>query len=81
MVPVTDGVTIRRKRASREISANWTPEETSIRLDNMAGPPATNALMQTAMKAVPLETLRAYPEPKRHIRKVWSTVPSTWSNS
>ena len=48
-VPETTGVMNRRNSESRETSANWSTAETMMRLDSMVGPPATSALMQTAM--------------------------------
>ena len=75
-VPATTGVIIRRNNESREISANCISEETTMRLDNIAGPLAMSAVMQIAMNAEELVTGIAYPDPNRQNRIVWRIVPS-----
>ena len=39
-----------------------------MRLDSIAGPPSRSAVIQTAMNAVAVTTLIAYPDPNRQIR-------------
>ncbi len=47
-----------------------------MRLDSIAGPPSNRAVMQTAINAVAVVTLSAYPDPKCQIRKVWKIEAS-----
>ena len=74
-VPATTGVMTRRSQESREMKTNWINADTTIRLDSTAGPPATSAAIQMAMKADPELTLRGYPEPNLQNRTVCRIEP------
>ena len=65
----------RLSQESREINKNCINDETTIRLDINAGPPAANAEIQMAMKADAETTLRGYPDPNLQNRKVCSIEP------
>ena len=69
-VPATNGVMTRRNQESREMKTNWINADATIRLDSNAGPPATSAEIQMAMKADWVTTLRVYPEPNLPNRTV-----------
>ena len=74
-VPATSGLMTRRSQESREMNTNCINDEATIRLDNNAGPPASSAEMQMAMKADAELTLREYPDPNRQNRKVCRIPP------
>ena len=58
-VPATTGVISRRNSASRDMNTNCSSAETKMRLDNIAGPPATSAVVETAMNVVGDPTVSA----------------------
>ena len=62
-VPATSGLMTRRSQERREMNTNCINDETTIRLESNAGPPATSAEIQMAMKADEETTLREYPDP------------------
>ena len=68
-VPATIGLMTRRSQESREMNTNCINDETTIRLDSNAGPPANSAEIQMAMKADPETTLMEYPDPNLQRRK------------
>ena len=74
-VPATNGLMTRLSQESREMNTNCINAEATIRLDSKAGPPATSAEIQMAMKADPETTLREYPDPNLQNRKVCSIEP------
>ena len=57
------------------MNTNCINDETTIRLDSNAGPPANSADIQMAMKADPETTLMEYPDPNRQRRKVCRIRP------
>ena len=57
-VPATTGVMTRRSQESREMKTNWINADATIRLDSNAGPPATSAAIQMAMKADPVTDVK-----------------------
>ena len=50
-VPATKGLMTRRSQESREMNTNCINDETTIRVDNKAGPPAKSAEIQMGMNA------------------------------
>ena len=73
-VPDTAGVISRRNRARRSERANWNSEEITTRVASNAGPPSTNAVTQTAIKAPEVPISRGYPAPIRPNRTACTTV-------
>ena len=74
-VPATNGLMTRRSQESREMNTNCINAEATIRLESNAGPPATSAEIQIAMKADAEITLREYPDPNLQNRKVCRMPP------
>ena len=57
------------------MNTNCISDEATIKLESSAGPPASSAEMQIAMKADAETTLREYPDPNLHSRKVCGIPP------
>ena len=57
------------------MNTNYINAEATIRLDSNAGPPASSAEIQMAMKADAEAMLREYPDPNLQNRKVCSIEP------
>ena len=74
-VPATNGLMTRRSQESREMNTNCINDETTIRVDNKAGPPAKSAEIQMGMNADEEDTLREYPDPNLQNRKVCRILP------
>ena len=75
-VPATTGLMTRRSQESREMNTNCINDEATIRLDSNAGPPASSAEIQMAMKANAEIRPREYPDPNLQIRKVCRIPPN-----
>ena len=74
IVPLTMGVTTRRKKNSHRETASCTIAETTTNEVKVAGPPSTTAVMQNGMANAAVNIGRVMPEPIDPTRNVWMIV-------
>ena len=75
-VPATTGVMIRRILGSQVATRNWSTDETTSSIANVAGPPSISATTDTPMNWPPDAIIRMCPAPNLPKRPAPNMVPS-----
>ena len=82
-VPLTTGVTSRRRMNSHLATMNWNAAEASTSVVSVAGPPSTTAVMQKGMEKAAVKNGSTAPAPTGPRRRTCTSVemPTTSSDA